>query len=338
MVLGPTFGGTLRRLVAPVALLLVATACATSDDAATVSTEEAVAVGEATTTTADVVAATEATTTTVARVTSVTTTTIPPTTTTTTPPPPVAAWDSGGVSEVALEFTRGPGSGDVVFVGLDRDMESIARAALAPIGVTVGDHANAVLSFDLVWEALSANYEALGRCYSGATVSGTVSLIDPQHPPVDVQVRFTIPPPRGIYESSCHEDWDDRLPIYLEVLSPLAILAIAEIWQEAAVPMLTEHLAGDYEGHVLYKQVAALEAFEGIDGEIGPADTVLFLGEVIDLVEYLIEIEGQYPNVDDEERAKAAAGRLLKAYAGADYGLSTMDDVREWRDWLSEWG
>jgi hypothetical protein len=320
-------------------LLLVVAACASSDGSATVSTTEPVTTAETASTTADVVApTTDATTTTVSPSTSVTTTTVPLATTTTLPPPPVAAWDSGGVSEVALEFIRGPGSGEVEFVGLDRNMESVAEATLKPIGVAVSDRANAVLSFDLVWEALSADYETLGRCYSGVTLAGTVSLIDPQHPPVEAQVSFTIPPPRGIYESGCHKEWDDRLPMYLEVLKPLATLAITEIWQEAAFPKLMERLTEDYDGHPLYPQVAALEAFEGIDGEIDPADTAMFLGAVIDLIEYLIEVEGQYTNVDDEERAEAVAGRLLEAYAGVNYGLSTMADVQEWRDWLAEWG
>ena len=308
---------TTRTLVSCIALLsLVATACG-DDTAETTAATMTVPTSTSSSTTAP--------TTTTAPV---TTTTRAPTTTTTQAPPPVAAWDGEGVFEVSLDFGFEPS-----YMMTDRTfMSNAAEWMLEQMGITVTDGAEAVLGFDLVGEALSASYQGVGRCYEGATISATVTLSDPQHPPVGVQVSFTAPPPSVIYASSCVKD-PEMVTAYLDAFGPAAMLAITDLWQEAAVPMLIGYLNEDYAERYLWTQATAMTAFESLDDEtISDTDTVAFLEAVIDLVEYLVE-----SGDDSTEGADLAAQHVLTAYAGVEYGVTTIDDVNQWREWLAGW-
>ncbi|MFH1331107.1 MAG: hypothetical protein ABIJ48_10710, partial [Actinomycetota bacterium] len=132
--------------------------------------------------------------------------------------------------------------------------------------------------------------------------------------------------------SSCVKD-PEMMTAYLDAFGPASMLAITALWQGAAVPMLKAYLDEDYARQYLWNQATAIAAFESIDdATIENADTAAFLGAVIDLVEYLVEKED-----DTHEGADLAAQHVLEAYAGVDYGVATMDDVEEWREWLANW-
>jgi hypothetical protein len=271
---------------------------------------------------------TMATTTTTATTQPATTTTHAPTTTTTLAPPPVSAWDGDGVFEISLDYGFEPSS----MMTDRRHMSNATTWMFEQMGIMVTDHADAVLTFDLVGNPLSASYQGVGRCYEGAELDATVTLTDPVHEPTEVRVSFTIPPPPTIYASGCVKDLE-MVTAYLDAYVPLSILAITELWQGAAVPMHLAYLNADYSNSYLWDQTTAMTAFESIDDDaISHADTAEFLGTVIDLVEYLVETGD-----NSSQGADVAAQHLLAAYAGVDYGVATIDDVQEWREWLAGW-
>ena len=237
-------------------------------------------------------------------------------------------WKSTEMPDPFPEFSESEG----VFEFTMNRMENEPERLLGQLGIVVGDTAAAVLTFDIDIGHPSGSYETVGHCYSGATVSGTVTLNDPLHPPFEVQDSFTIPPFQTI--STCEKE-PDALIEHWEAYEAVLIGTFTKIWQASAVPMLLEIMTREFQG-LLYKQAATIDAFASIDDEaIDAADTVVFLEAVIDLVDYLVQAEGR--ERDDHIRAGAAANRLLEAYAGTDHGIDTLDDVEEWREWLATW-
>jgi hypothetical protein len=292
--------------------------------------------GDTAETTSTVVATTEVSTTTAAATTTrppPTTTTRPPTTTTTLSPPPVAAWGGDGVFELSLDFTFEPS-----YLMTDRTfMSNVAKAMLDAMGITVVLGADALLTFDVVGEALSASYQGVGRCYEGATITASATLSDSHHVPAVAAASATVPPPAVIFASDCAGD-PESSTAYLPAFSVAATLAITDLWQAASVPMLADVLARDYERRMLWDQVAAIEAFRSLDDDaIDAVAAAKFLAAVIDLVEYLVEESENASLRDYGLAAREAAQRLLEEYAGVDHGVTTADDVAEWREWLIGW-
>ena len=312
---------TARRALVVVVVVLSLVAAACGDDAAdtTVTTAGLEAPASSTTVPPPTTTTTRAPT---------TTTTTAPTTTTTLAPPAVAAWDGEGVFELSLDFDFEPSH-----MMTDRTfMSNAVRWMFEQMGITVTDGADAVLTFDLVGDALGASYQGVGWCLEGATMAATVTLSDPGHPPADVQKSFTVPPPPVIFASGCVTD-PEMVTAYLDAFIPASLLAITDLWQGSAVPMLMAELTSDYEQRELWEQATAIAAFESIDDEaISKADTVAFLGAVIDLVEYLVERD-----LTVSQGADSAARHLLAAYAGVDHGVTTTEDVDLWREWLAGW-
>ena len=316
---------TARRALVVVVVVLSLVAAACGDDAADTTVTTAGLEAPASSTTVPLTTVPVTTTTTRAPT---TTTTTAPTTTTTLAPPAVAAWDGEGVFELSLDFDFEP-----YYMMTDRKfMSNAVTWMFEQMGITVADGADAVLTFDLVGDALSASYQGVGQCYEGATMAATVTLSHPGHPPADVRTTFTVPPPPVIYASGCVQD-PEMVTAYLDAFIPAAMLAITDLWQGSAVPMLMAELTDDYEQRELWDQATAIAAFESIDDEvIGKEDTVAFLSAVIDLVEYLVESD-----LTTSQGADAAARHLLAAYAGVDHGVSTTEDVDLWREWLADW-
>jgi hypothetical protein len=73
--------------------------------------------------------------------------------------------------------------------------------------VTEGEPGDAILTITLIGKALGADYRRVGYCYSGAEVSGKISLAVPEHIPFDLPISKRRSPPFGII--GCPKDPSD---------------------------------------------------------------------------------------------------------------------------------
>jgi hypothetical protein len=212
------------------------------------------------------------------------------------------------------------------------DMEAVVRSGLRTMGIDPDDDAAAVLHFDLDGTGLSSYYGDLGRCYTGARVSGTATLSAPDLPDRQEWISWELSTPFVVFAASCEEE-PDGAP-YPVAFSVGVIPVYPALWGTGAVPALLDVVGMEIHDTVeeLPLVAAAMDAFRGLDhGGVSPADTRDFLGKVIDLVAYLVDT-GFTPHGADH-----AARRVLTAFSGTDYGIATEDDVAEWRAWLQDW-
>jgi hypothetical protein len=314
--------GPLRHPIAATALVVILSACG---DSAAITTAAHTTALPPTATAAPAVTTTTTSTTTTTPTT--TTTTLPTTTTTTTTtlPPPVVGWEGAGVGAVAIEIEFDPPIAAL-------DMRAAVRANLAAIGISTDDDAGAILRLDLEGSAVSRSYQSLGRCYSGARVSGTVTLNAPDHAAKEVRISWEYPAPKVIFSSNCETD-PDYAP-YEVAFATAFVPALPALWGEESAPALIAIIRADVRNSTedLPLKAAAMDVFRGLDPDLlDPADINVCLRLTIDTVEYLVE-NGFTPHGAD-----IAARRLLAEYSGTNFGISTMDDVDEWRDWLDTW-
>lgn len=257
--------------------------------------------------------------------TSSSTTTSTTTTTTLPAPPPVEGWDGDGVRSVAITLDFEPPLAAL-------DMEADAEDALEAMGIDVESDAAAVLEFEVEGTPYSDVYGEFGRCYTAARIEGTVRLTAPDRPTVAEAVSYRLERPFLVFRRNCSDDPDDApyAPVFQIVLPD----ALAGIWGPSAVPYLVASLDGkvDNTGWDYPHWAAVMDAFRGLpDDQISGADTKKFLGRVIEVVQELVS-EGYTPHGVD-----VAARRVLEAYAGVNYGVSTETDVEQWREWLAGW-
>lgn len=256
-----------------------------------------------------------------------TTTTLPPTTTTTTTtlPPAVVGWDGAGVSVLAIEVDFDPPIAAL-------DMRSIVRTHLRQMDIETDDDAEAVMTLDLDGRSISRSYNSLGRCHAGARVSGTVKLTSPDLPTREKRISWEHPAPFVIFSSECETD-PDYAP-YDVAFATAFIPVLSAFWAEEAAPALTASIAADIRdsGDDLPRKARAMDAFRDLDADLlDSAAVVAALTATIDTVEYIVD-HGITPHGAD-----VAARKLLTSYSGTNYGVATMDDVAEWRDWLDTW-
>lgn len=254
-------------------------------------------------------------------------TTQPPSTTTTTlpAPPPVEGWDGDGVGEVAIDIQFEPALAAL-------DMEGDVEDALEIMGIDEDSDAGALLTFDIEGTPYSDVYGDLGRCYTAARISGSVRLTAPDRIDVSEELSYRLETPFVVFRRNCSDDPDDApyAPVFQVVLPD----ALTGIWGPAAVPYLIAALDGEVRdsGWDYPHWAAVMDAFRDLDDrDIADEDTREFLGRAIDALAGLVET-GYSPH-----GLATAAGRVLEAYAGTNYGVASEDDVRQWRDWLEGW-
>jgi len=241
------------------------------------------------------------------------------------PPPPVEGWDGDGVRELAIQVGF-----DLPLATLDIERE--IEDAIEVMGIDESGSAVAVFEITLEGSPLSDVYGQFGVCHNGARLSGTIRLVDPDHPTVSSVVDFRLPTPNFLFGWQCRDDPDDAP--YVEAFRPMLTEALADIWGPAAVPYLISVLDGVVEnsGQDYPHWAAAMDAFRRLDDEaISEDDTRIFLRRVIAVVQELVE-SGNSPHGAD-----VAARRVLEAYAGVNHGVATEDDVDQWQEWLSGW-
>jgi hypothetical protein len=212
------------------------------------------------------------------------------------------------------------------------DMEAVVRSGLRSMGIDTDEAAAAILHFDLDGTGLSSSYGDLGRCYTGARVSGTATLSAPDLPDLQEWLSWELGTPFVVFAPSCESE--SEFAPYPVAFAVAVLPVYPAFWGAGAVPALLD--VADMEIRDTVEELplvaAAMDAFRELDRDaVSPADARHFLEKVIDLVAYLVET-GFTPHGADH-----AARRLLTAYAGTDYGIATADDVAEWRAWLEDW-
>jgi hypothetical protein len=211
-------------------------------------------------------------------------------------------------------------------------MRAVVRANLATMGIGTDDDAEAILRLDLEGRPVSRSYQNLGRCNSGARVSGTVTLDAPDLPTREARISWEYPAPKVIFSSDCETD-PDYAP-YEVAFATAFVPALSALWGVESAPALIAIIRADVTNSTedFPRKAAAMDTFRGLDADLlDPADIISCLDLTIDTVEYLVE-NGFTPHGAD-----VAARRLLTEYSGTNFGVATMDDVAEWRDWLDTW-
>lgn len=306
------------------ACALVVSACG-GGASATSTTAEPITTAATTTTTLPPTTTTSSTTTTTTTVPPTTTTTVPPTTTTTTLPPAVTGWEGAGVSAVAIEI-------EFEYPLAALDMRATLRGFLREMGITSDDHADAILSLDLDGKGVSRSYRNLGRCYGGARVSGPVTLSAPDLPTREKRISYEYASPTVLFTSECATDAEDAP--YAVAFSTAVISALTAIWAEESAPALLAIIAADVQDtrEDLPRKAVAMDAFRGLDTDLLDTELIVaVLDAAIDTVEYIVD------NDYTPHGADVAARRLLTEFSPTNYGVATMDDVSQWRDWLETW-
>lgn len=215
---------------------------------------------------------------------------------------------------------------------VEHNLAAEARRLLRQAGIGVEDESEVTLAFSMTGRARSASYQGVGRCYTGASVSGTMTLSAPGRDEIVVPLSYDLPATSIVFSTDCQSEADGAP--YTGAISIAMIPALVKLWRGAMVPVLLDVTSAGVTDSVydLQRKAVAIDAFRGLDDdEIDAVQTVAFLESVINLVEYLVET-GFSPH-----KADVAARRLLEAYAGKNFGVATMDDVAEWREWLAEW-
>ncbi len=129
----------------------------------------------------------------------------------------------------------------------------VTQRILERVGLKVvaeGDPCDAILSINLIGKALGADYRKVGYCYSGAEVSGKISLTIPEHIPFDFPISKKKSPPFGII--GCPKDPSDAP---FRSIWPEPILdGLASLWG----PQICIKSLGDEELNVIYRAVDSL--------------------------------------------------------------------------------
>lgn len=131
----------------------------------------------------------------------------PQTPTTTTPPRPVAGWASPGIRTLCVEtnatFADAPLSRDQVLGAANLGGPSPFGLKQRKITlVAPGQPCDATLTIAFTGSALSSNYVGAGTLYTGATMSGTLTLSAPGQPNLVVPMNHREDTPRTTRESS----------------------------------------------------------------------------------------------------------------------------------------
>jgi hypothetical protein len=256
--------------------------------------------------------------------TSTTTTTVPTTTTTLAPAVPVVGWDGEGVRDLAVEISFVPPIAAL-------DMGCVARHDLALLGLEVTGDSETLMAFALEGSALFDTYGSHGMCYTGARVSGIVTLTAPGRPDLEARLSGEVPP-SPVVVLTCEKD-ADYAP-FDDAFEKGLLGVAADFWGSAATPLLIDVVEREVATSALdlaLKAVAMDEFRALIPGDLPSEQEVAMLEAAVGVIAYLVET-GYTPHGADQ-----AARRLLTAYSGTDFGAATTEDVGEWRAWLEGW-
>ena len=278
-----------------------------------------------TTTTTVAPSTTTTSTSTTTTTTSTTTTTLPPTTTTTRPAVPVHGWDGEGIRDASVVAET-----EYATTGLRDEV----RLALRLIGVDVRDDSDVTLRAELDTVPRGATYGSLGTCYSGATVSGTITLEGPVGES-SLQVTGNVPTPFAVMSISCRSIPADAP--FAPAFAAVVMDSMVEFFGPASVPYLADLVSRPMEGAwtpwLILRREAVL-VFGAMDSsEIPPAVQGDFLGAAIDGLERIVVSGGD----DDIPPYLNALRQVLVSYSGEDFGFEDEADLAEWRSWLSSW-
>ena len=238
----------------------------------------------------------------------------------------MAGWEGAGIDEAVLIV-------DADVTGMDWEVLDIVEAALRDLRVEPSDDAAAVLAFDLTGTALSAQYGDIGTCYTGARVTGTMTLTAPDRPAVERWLEGNVPLPFLIMSSSCPSDPEDA-PFAPAFQRPF-VAALADVWGPGSLPYLARVMYQDLRGDwdvALGIKMEAIDAYRGFGaGSLGTEEVASFLVGVIAAVDQTLNSEA-----DAAVDFRAAARRLLLEYSDTDFGF-TAEAMYEWRSWLDDW-
>jgi hypothetical protein len=236
----------------------------------------------------------------------------------------VVGWEGEGIRDLTVEISFEPPIAAL-------DMGSVAREDLAFLGIEVVERSDTALAFALEGGALSDVYGAMGTCYTGARVGGTVTLTSPGRPDLEARLSGEVPP-APVVAFSCEKD-PDYAP-FDDAFEKGLLGVAADLWGPAAAPLLVAAVEREVATSAvdLALKAVAMDEFRGLDPDLLPfAHREAMLAAAVEVVAYLVDT-GYTPHGADQ-----AARRLLTAYSGTDFGAATLEDVGEWRAWLEGW-
>jgi hypothetical protein len=233
-------------------------------------------------------------------------------------------WDDEGIRDLSLEIAFDPAIAAL-------DMGSVAREDLALLGVEVVERSDTLLAFALEGGALSDVYGAMGTCYTGARVGGTVTLMSTGRPDLAARLSGELPT-APVVVLTCEKD-PDYAP-FDDAFEKGLLGVAADLWGPASAPLLVAVVEREIASSAvdLALKAVAMDEFRDLDPDLLPFDhREAMLTAVVEVVAYLVDT-GYTPHGADQ-----AARRLLTAYSGTDFGAATLEDVGEWRAWLEGW-
>jgi hypothetical protein len=217
---------------------------------------------------------------------------------------------------------------DMTNAALQDQPGGILAQLLDVMGLTQAqERCDATVLLDLQATALDAEYTEIGRRYTGAVVSGTMTVSGPGRQPLSIEVDGSYGPEPVASEADFR--FEESQAPFGAALRPALLPALDEIWGTGAVPALVDEFGVDRD-----RDVPSATAALGLLEDLGPAalETPQGTSAALPLARLY-----QRASSDDWYRSLGLADlalAALRSVSGQDLG----EDPAAWIEWAGGQG